>query len=516
MSNFKIGFCDDSKGRVGLINAMIRSLKSQYDFIQEPKEISFKDILENNILDTLNLDLLILDLYDEKTDKWLGIDALELIKTSGLNVQTIIFSGDKEGAERNRNFSKEYKFVISEIDKNKGKIGGLSELIEEELLNKLPNQYLMNENDLVLKLQISSIGENNLNQIFKIVKDKFEIEDKIEIKRMVSGYSGAVLFKFTHKSTSYILKASKEIQKLSQELKNSKEYYHKFPSRFFNYIDSEEIKTKNGEVLSMIIKLIDDGKTLFDFIKENNEVGIFDKIFTNDYRLKSHYKKNRGKKHIWCDIFERFSNEKYSVIDSIAQELSPLLSMGSNEFNLSNIKNLIKGKSFENLDINKLKDQNYQVLNHGDLHSRNILIEGDSPYLIDTGGIDYSYWCSDICRLVVDLFIKGLDNGRKEYYDINKISDNVSIGKLLIKRDSIDLDKVNDNYINSINWLSKNVEIVYDDLFFEYQYQLGLMKEFLQVSYRVDTIPPNKRAIALLLAYQCMMLANKNVYDKSD
>lgn len=516
MNNFKIGFCDDSKPRIGLIKAMIKSLRSKYGFIEEPKEISFKDILENNILETLQLDLLILDLYDEETDRWLGIESLELIKASGLNVSTIIFSGDKEGAEKNHNFFKEYDFVIGEIDKNKDKIEGLTEIIEEELLNKLPKQYLINENDLVLKLQISSIGENNLNQILKIIKDKYGLEEKIEIKRMVSGYSGAVLFKFINKNTAYILKASKEIIKLNQELENSKEYYHKFPSSFFNYIDSKEIKTNNGEVLAIVIKLIDNGKTLFDFIKENNEVKIFNKIFTDDYRLKSHYRDNRGGEETWHSIFNKFSNEKYSIIDNIASELNSLLRMETNEFNISNIKSLIKNKSFENLDENKLNDKNYKVLNHGDLHSKNILIQGDSPFLIDTGGIEYNYWCSDICRLIVDLFIKGLDFDSKEYYDINSIADNVEKGKLLIQRNPIAIVDKNANFINSINWLSKNVQSIYDDLFSEYQYQLGLMKEFLQVSYRVDTIPPNKRAIALLLAYQCMIIANESVLDKRD
>lgn len=512
MSSFNIGFCDDAKPRKGLIKAMIKSLKSQYGFIDDPIEMSFKNILEENVLNSGDLDLLILDLYDESTDKWLGIEVLELIKASRLNIKTVIFSGDKEGAEKNRVFSKEYDFVIGEIDKNKGRIDGLTELIEEILVNKLPNQYSMNENDLVLKLQISSIGENNLNQILKKVKEKYGIEQsKIQVKRMVSGYSGAVLFKFTNENTSYILKASKEIEKLDQEIKNSKDYYPKFPSSFFNYIDSEEIKTKNGEVLAMIIKLINDSQTLFDFIKGNNELEIFNKIFTNEYRLKSHYESNRGEEGNWSMIFDRFSNEKYSIIDGVYKELLPLLEVEGNDINISNIKNLIKNKNYENLDINELHDKNHTVLNHGDLHSKNILIQGGSPFLIDTGGIDYNYWCSDICRLIVDLFIKGIDYNSKDYYDIHKIQENVSIGKLLIERKPIELDTINDNFIKSINWLSENVKIIYGNLFFEYQYQLGLMKEFLQASYRVDTIPPNKRAIALLLSYQCLLFANENV-----
>jgi hypothetical protein len=151
---------------------------------------------------------------------------------------------------------------------------------------------------------------------------------------------------------------------------------------------------------------------------------------------------------------------------------------------------------------------------HSDFHSRNILVNNNkSIFLIDTGLIDKNYWCADICRLIVDIFINKIDKGEREFYDIDLISENIDLGHKLIQFEQIPLIRKNENAIHLLNWLIEWVEKIYDGYFLKWQFQLGLMKEFLQMTYRTGSVPPNKRAIALDLAYLCMIEAEKNVPD---
>jgi hypothetical protein len=83
-------------------------------------------------------------------------------------------------------------------------------------------------------------------------------------------------------------------------------------------------------------------------------------------------------------------------------------------------------------------------------------------------------------------------------------------GLRLIKLEKLDLDARNANIICSLNWLTEHAQNIYVSYFTLWEFQLGLMKEFLQMSYRTGTVPHSKRALALELAYQCMLEAEKN------
>lgn len=511
MSDYLICVCDDQRRHVTIITTSIKLLKSKYDFLADPKEFKFKDIIEDNIFQTIKPDLFILDLYDNESKEWAGKACLELIKASGLNIPTILFYGDQEGAEVYDDFAKEFPFIIREIHKKKEKINGLIEVVENELKKKLPAQFgLKFENDLILQNQILIIGDSNLNQICKSIRDKYSINEILLLERIASGYSGAILFKFNYDNTDYILKVSNETSKLLLEIDNARKYYHKFP--FFNYIDRDVIKTSDEKVVAIIIKLIENGKTLFEFINEREKediIEVLNEIFLSDYGLKKHYLEQRESKKKWTAIIERFAGTRYALIKEVLDELAPIINNYS--FDAEELQNCLLYQSFKNLDKTKLHKESFSVLCHGDLHSKNILIQHKRPTLIDTGGIKYDYWCMDISRLIVDLFIKGMDYNTLEFYDINYIGENVNIAKMIFMPKGIPLDGKNDKIIIAINWLIVNCEHIYGDLYSLFEFQLGLVKELLQVSTRINTIPPNKRAIAILAAYEVMLLANKSL-----
>jgi hypothetical protein len=332
---------------------------------------------------------------------------------------------------------------------------------------------------------------------------------------MTSGLSGAFVLKLIKGTSVDILKLSKEVSKLKIEHQNAKKKYSLFPPRFIVPIREDEFESNDKKVFSILIKEVSDSITLFDFIKTNNKdtiENILKNLFIGKYALEGHYKKNRNSSYNWNKIFEKLNIYKFILIENAYEELKPLLSEFEN-FNITEIKNLVIDGRHLSMDITKTTEKliKESTLCHGDFHSKNVLVQGDQPVIIDTGHIDYYNWSIDICKLIVDLFISGINANSKEFYDINKISSNLETVQLIIDQKEIPLDGNNDNFIIAINWLIKHCSEIYEDLYTIYEYQLGLMKEFLQISFRVASIPPNKRAIALIAAYNCMGSANESL-----
>lgn len=131
--------------------------------------------------------------------------------------------------------------------------------------------------------------------------------------------------------------------------------------------------------------------------------------------------------------------------------------------------------------------------------------------IIDTGLLGYKHWSLDIARLIVNIFIMGIDTENINYYELSSIEKDLIIAEKILERREIDFDGVNDNAIAALNWLIENVENIYDDLYTLFEFQLGLMKEFLQLAYRIESVPPGKRALALIVAHKCMIAANRSV-----
>ncbi|MBA7535048.1 hypothetical protein ES705_27298 [subsurface metagenome] len=73
------------------------------------------------------------------------------------------------------------------------------------------------------------------------------------------------------------------------------------------------------------------------------------------------------------------------------------------------------------------------------------------------------------------------------------------------------LDSKNEIIYRTINWLTEKCDEIYGDLYYKFEFQLGLMKEFLQVVWSSDTVPYSKGAVALITAHDCMLQANEEV-----
>jgi thiamine kinase-like enzyme len=395
-------------------------------------------------------------------------------------------------------------------------------LSSEGLIKK--DYILYNQNDLFLVNSIISIGENHFNEILSTIIADNSLNGQVTIHRMTSGLSGAILFKIENNNKFSILKISKEIDKLKKEHENSTKLYQEFPSRLTNYINPKEYYSFDKTVLGILLKDVNNSITFFDFLFEstttNEEIeNYLNNLFLSNQSLQTHYSSNKGVINDWSYIFHKIDSLKFTLIDISLKELYPIIVKYDSNIELVNIRNLVLNNSYGNLDKSKLLETPFQkalVLCHGDLHSKNILVQNSKlPVIIDTGSIDYEYWCMDFCRLIVNLFIIGHDHNTIDYFDIEKIQSNIIVAEKIINQEPISLDGKNDKIITAINWLTNNCKDIYKDFFSTFEFQLGLMKEFLQASYRVDTVPPNKRTIALISANNCMMAANKSVNNAS-
>jgi len=515
MNKIKILVCEDVPDYQTDIKLYLDEVNSIIPSIEV--EAVIKDF--NTVIDELKHDyhLLILDFFDGDIQK-----GDRILNHNTNKIPTVIYTSKSESEQVDYDklklaypFLRKYLPRLRTGDNLKDFIRSF--LSSEGLIRK--NYSLYNENDIFLLNSIISVGEYHFNEILFQIIDDNSFKDEVIVHRMTSGLSGAILFKIENKNKFSILKVSKEIDKLKKEHENSTLHYHKFPNRLINYINPKEYYSFDKTVLGILLKDVNNSLTFFDFLLDNSTTtedieGYLNQLFISDQSLSGHYATNRDGISDWTCIFHKIDILKFSLIELSLKELNPIINKYCSSLELINIKNLVLNHSYGNLDKSKLLEKRFQkslVLCHGDLHSKNILVQSSRlPVIIDTGSIDFEYWCMDICRLIVNLFILGFENNTIDYFDINKVNENQIISQQIIKQEVICLDGQNDKSICAINWLTKNCQQIYGDLFSQFEFQLGLMKEFLQVSYRVDTVPPNKRAIAFISAYKCMEIANAN------
>lgn len=515
MSNFKILICEDNVSLIPVLESYCIELKKKYNYL-EYEFIDFQRLLKIDNSYESSVDLILLDLLDESVSmELLGVRILEIIKSREINIPLVVYTSlkDPKGTEINVNELKNtYPFAVFVQKYDVGQTAIKAEL-ELKIKDKLQDQFEVNSDyEDEFNQQLHLLGKAKFNQILFDIKVYFKIDSikKVELSKLKSGFSGAILFKFKIENTEYVLKISNDIKLLEEEFAKAEKYYSLFPPKFFNRIETKEFYNSSKDTVAIVIKLIPHSKPLFDCIlqstsKENTE-NILNEVY-NNFGLKDHYKTQVKGILPWTDIFKKFKNGRFITISEVSKELKPLLI----DFNLIEVENLIQNNDYKQLNAIKISHHGTVTLNHLDLHSKNILVQGDNtPFLIDTGVMDYDYWCFDICRLLVDLLINGIDIDTKDFYDINTISKNIELGRSLIKLSPIEYDSKNDRIIDAINWLTTNVSNIYEDYFTLWELQLGLMKEFLQMSYRTS-IPHSKRALALELAYNCMIEAEKNV-----
>lgn len=265
-----------------------------------------------------------------------------------------------------------------------------------------------------------------------------------------------------------------------------------------------------------MIKNVSDAQTLFDYLNcastQPDDIQKFlTQLYLEDNSLANFYRTNRQETVYWPDIFEKIDEGKLLRARKSFDELKPVIEKYGHAFDFDDFRRLMIVHDYGNLQSAKTLTAAFAselVLSHGDFHSKNVLVQGNHrPVIIDTGAIGHQYWCLDYARLIVHIFTNGLDNGTADYFDPAILPRDIAVANRIIHLQPIDLDGKNDNFIVALNWLTANYAAINEKAHL-FELQLGLLKEFIQISYRSDTMPPNKRVLALISAHQCLLAAN--------
>lgn len=523
MNDYKVLVCEDIISEQEDIRLFLNStFRELNEFNLSLDIVDFNDVnkkLEGEYI------LLILDLYDKSSKdghKDKGVNVL-MRNQATKQIPTLVYTsmGDSIGFDEDLMKTK-YPALIKKLTKIHNSYENLTSFVKGYLLSILnENNYysLYNDYDINLTMSIRNIGGNNFNYILYKIYEKYN-KNKIIVYPMTSGLSGAVLFRLEFENKVFILKISAEISKLKEEHQNALELYKEFPCHLTNSINMEEYYSFDNNVLGILIKNVDNSQTFFDFVVDKKTKieqieNYLSSLYLENQSLEYHFKKKKGKEEDWTSIFNKFDEMKILLIKKSNKELISIIQKFYTKIDIEDFRRLIILKNYQNLNQTALLDKKYKkslILSHGDFHAKNILVQnGVNPVIIDTGSLGYQHWSLDISRLIVNLFILGIDKDHVDYFDLYKIPQYLDTVEKIIYLKEIDLQEDNKNIVISINWLMSNIKQIYIDSFALFEFQLALMKEFLQISYRFDTIPPNKRALALIASHKCLIEANKNV-----
>lgn len=552
-NKFHIVFCDDKDCEHDYFRDLIEDILKKYPNSIDFQAVFFSD-MEQMIKDKGNhIDLLILDYWgpdDENQAKRSDENIPAGMKILNLNstrreraIQTVFYSAQIEREVNSFDFDKirqNYPFVEARIHKTMMPREGqerLKKIIIDKLLasGMIPPNYVINHETYSINKNISNIKKSRLIEI--IDQLKLGGNNPPEIKEFgKGGLSGAIILELLPQGSSNgisstILKLAVNPGRpptytLKQEHDRAKQYNDKFPRSLTNNIHNEWYSSSDENVCGFVMAKVDHAITLYDFTTKNNYnlsllEGILNELFLRERTLKQHYESKicPEEKHNWKRIFEDFDDRLLQIRDSY-DELSPLISsIDGYDSAYTQLMHFLKNKTWPIVPFDEVKWPELPLtLCHGDFHAKNILVQGTTdlaPVIIDTGSLGFDHWATDLTRLIVYLFMRGIDAGTKHYYDIQEIDSLAEISKIIIEGNPICLDCIdwnderknkNKHVIEAINWIVLHRKEIYAYFYNEYncefEFQLSLMKWFLREFYR-QASPPNRRVTALLASYQC-------------
>ncbi|OFY70187.1 MAG: hypothetical protein A3G23_08550 [Bacteroidetes bacterium RIFCSPLOWO2_12_FULL_37_12] len=530
MSNrkFKIIHWDDDSVMKGFITGTIPSVLKEFECEVEQGDFFDSSVQFVERLKNVKYDLVILDIENE-TDKDnksdVGFELLnDVITTYKNSIPLLIFSRHPRVLEKVGEFKKAHNLNIEFLNKGLRGEPAYQQRVKEKLKLLLnlgyPEVKLLPYNDFKTKSAVKSIGLHNLQSIISLYLSSKSIlsNDKVSIKVIAPGYSGAYVFEVVFGSLSKLLKISHDKSVIVREYENLNSYSTFLPSKIkidYDKIDPTQLSSEGW--YPIFYELVSYSNTLFGFIAKNqnqhSEIeALLAEIFSDERFLKLYQHRKEFDIVINKNILEDIDSVRASFIENAVKTLEPILKKHSNIFDKSIIDIITEHHSFGNISDAKIGiPKSNKILSHADLHADNILVDSQkSPIVIDPGSINYKYWSYDINRLLMDLFIRGIGHQTLDYFDINSIKKDYSIFQNILTRQAIQVEnfKSDEGFITAINWLIKNVTEIHKTDFVEWQYQLGLGLELLKASYKSISLPANKRALALLCACEAIKKAS--------
>jgi hypothetical protein len=503
-----------------------KKMKSSFEFKYVPFDSSEslkKCLVSEKKNGKQHADIIILDMYEvvkDGTETTAGCEVLKTLNEINFFIPTILYTrvaSEFQPIDYDALYQ-EYQFISRPfVEKdNKEKLKQQIRKIVSKI-HPTPQNFLYNKNDNVLAWCIDQIGHDNLVKII----EHYQLRE-VKIEKMPLGFSDAVLFKLCTNNDSIVLKVSKNKDKLRKEHELSTTLYKKLPHVLTIATEYLFPNYENEDVLATAQKEVTHNNPLFVWLGHSTKKEIetmFHRLYFSS-ELCTIYQLTLDKEHEKHDyrvISERITQVEMAELEFVFAELKPILEKYQCA-NLTIFESFLLSNIYKNISPHSLSEKDLKplVLSHGDFHSKNILIKNNPlydvhmPVIIDSGGMGYHYWTKDICKLIVDLFINGFHYNTINYFDPNQIDQDLNTIKTIADVKQVAEDGINDSFISAINWLLGQMEVIYGNLYCKWEFQLGLIIELIQMSRRFNSVPPNKRALAIIACSEILELASNN------
>lgn len=383
------------------------------------------------------------------------------------------------------------------------------------------------DKDLRLSTVVHTIGKQTLRYFVASLYGRTPV--RAEFRYVRAGLSGANVLHFTLVgqdpddgrafTRDMLLKASRDGASIRAEYAAWDHAHSNFPVELLPHARRTELTQSRG--WHGFASALVDGVTLTDWLasgaQEDDAVErVFDGLFLSA-GLSRHYlgakaeKRERAEAMLARNLMTL--GRKARVLEAIDQlrplvEYHPPHDTGSVEF--------VKAYVIDGLPrSSKWGVPAIEVLSHGDLHGRNVLVtQRTQAILLDPADVAWQHWAADWGRLIIDLLLSGLSEQIAAYDWRHLAAWREFVAAVVVGGpidDHVRCDCCDDEsrllslaFTEAVRWLRNNAEAVFKPLHHtlpsEWELRLALAIELLRGSYRLIELPPPVRALSLLAA----------------
>lgn len=525
--------------------------KLECDFVQNIKEARSKLDSPSGTYQILIADMLFPPLLNPKAEtelhEPLGLEAIKMAKKKEKLLIVAISIGSPQ---QHPNLKDDALDAGAHIFKYRGELAkrpdqafpAFCDEIHERLLREgiLPDEVnLEHSQDPRIDYVIAEVGEKVIKSLYKQVLRGRLFPNTIRATYLTPGLSGAFVLKMEAAQENkpvvrHLFKLAKDKEILSKEIRNYPMTGVYSSSLIVKYVDLYESKIARVNDWHAIAAVFEeDAKSLRDWLYLPSNSGkvseVLNSLFLEGGLTRGYETFDRSDPQSAIDALSPNPSRKARILDALAHFeeaiIHPRLG-GDAEWKekVAELKQFLKLKRIKDISPEEAIEHCYRCQNHGDLHSRNILVTtGGSPkaLIIDTAEFNTYHWATDYVRLLVDLTVTVYDYGVPSYQWEN-IAHWSKLAYAIISRDTLSVD-VGDMHrtnasssisnvpaLEAIQWLIDNISVICpavavkeDFIKRRWELDLALAVEFMRAAYRVDLTAP-KRVFSLLSAYTAL------------
>jgi len=172
--------------------------------------------------------------------------------------------------------------------------------------------------------------------------------------------------------------------------------------------------------------------------------------------------------------------------------------------------------------VKSIKTEPLGCQSHGDLHAKNIMIaeNGYRFVFIDPDHSDLAFWANDVARLMVDVFVNGIDYQKDAEHKWEHFNQWRKTAAQVVQFSTITLDEVlaghepNHRIVEAMTWFQENLGNIFGNIADKrWEFQLALAMEFLRAGYR-EQLPTPKRVLGLVAGHDALRIVKNTLEEQ--